>query len=155
MRHEIPLVSIVTASYNQGKFLEETILSVKNQDYSNIEHIIVDGGSTDNTVEILKRYDGTYDMRWVSEADGGMYAAINKGLRLSRGDVLAYLNSDDRYFPWTVAVAVQALQDHPEVGFVFGDTLNVKEGTDSVSLLFYPTFGISRPTNRILATMCS
>ena len=135
-----PLVSIITPSYNQAQFIEETILAVKNQDYPNIEHIIVDGASTDSTVEILKRYDGTYNMRWISEADGGMYEAINKGFRLSRGDVLAYLNSDDRYFPWTVAVAVQAFQDHPEVGFVFGDMLNVKDGTDSVSLLLFPPF---------------
>ena len=139
-----PLVSIITPSYNQGQFIEETILAVKNQDYPNIEHIIVDGASTDSTVEILKRYDGTYNMRWISEADGGMYEAINKGFRLSRGDVLAYLNSDDRYFPWTVAVAVQAFQDHPEVGFVFGDMLNVKEGADTARLLFFPSFKLDR-----------
>ena len=137
---DMPLVSIVTPSYNQGQFIEETILSVKNQDYPNIEHIIMDGGSTDSSLDVIRRYDGTYNMRWTSESDEGMYHAINKGLCLCRGDVLAYLNTDDRYFPWTVAVAVQALVERQDVDFIFGDMLNVSEGTNSASLHFYPPF---------------
>ena len=136
---ERALVSIVTPSYNQGTFIEETILSVKDQAWSNVEHIIMDGGSTDCTLDILRRYEGTYNMRWNSEPDGGMYQAINKGLRLSHGEVLAYLNSDDRYFPWTVEVAMKELANH-DVDFIFGDMLNVVERTEFASLNFYPPF---------------
>ena len=129
------MVSIVTPSYNQGTFIEETILSVKDQAWSSVEHIIMDGGSTDCTLDILRRYEGTYNMRWNSEPDGGMYQAINKGLRLSHGEVLAYLNSDDRYFPWTVEVAMKELANH-DVDFIFGDMLNVVERTEFASLNF-------------------
>jgi glycosyltransferase involved in cell wall biosynthesis len=103
------LVSIVTPSYNQGQFIEETILSVKNQDYPNIEHIVMDGGSTDNTVEILKRYEGTYNMRWVSEPDEGQADALRKGFAVSAGDMLAWINSDDVYTADAVGAAVAAL----------------------------------------------
>ena len=77
---EYPLVSIVTPSYNQAQFIKETILSIQNQDYPNIEHIVVDGNSTDNTVDILKKYDGK--IKWISEPDSGQTEAINKGFRI-------------------------------------------------------------------------
>ncbi len=135
-----PLVSIVTPSFNQGAYIEQTILSVRQQSYQHIEHIIVDGGSTDDTLDVIRRHEGTYDMRWISEPDGGMYEAINKGLRMARGEVLAYLNTDDRYFPWTVKVAVRALAENPDVGFVFGDVLQVEDESDAGKLLLYPPF---------------
>ena len=135
-----PLVSVVTPSYGQGRFIEEVILSIKHQEYPHIEHIIVDGGSKDETREVLGRHEGTYNMRWISEPDGGMYEAVNKGLRMSQGEILAYLNSDDRYFPWTVRVAVKALTEHPEVDFVFGDMVNVEEETQSIRLYLFPHF---------------
>ena len=137
---DLSLVSVITPSYGQGRFIEETILSVKRQEYPHIEHIIVDGGSRDETLEVLGRYEGTYNMRWISEPDRGMYEAVNKGLRMSQGEILAYLNSDDRYFPWTVRVAVNALTEHPEVDFVFGDMVNVEEETKSIRLYLFPHF---------------
>ncbi len=91
------LVSIVTPSLNRSDLLERTMRSVRNQTYRNVEHIVVDGGSNDGTVDLLKRYESTYALTWISEADEGMYAAINKGLSQAQGDVLAYLNSDDLY----------------------------------------------------------
>lgn len=100
------LVSIVTPSFNQAAFLEETIRSVLDQDYPNVEHIVVDGGSTDGTVAILERYS---HLRWLSEPDDGQAEALNKGFRLSRGEVLGWLNSDDLYLPGAVSTAVEAL----------------------------------------------
>ncbi|NLE44832.1 MAG: glycosyltransferase [Chloroflexi bacterium] len=114
-----PLVSIVTPSYNQAQYIEETILSVLNQDYSQMEYIVIDGGSTDGTVEILERY--TDRLLWVSEPDDGQADAINKGLEMARGDIAAYLNSDDVYRPGAITAVVQCFACRPEVGLVYGD----------------------------------
>lgn len=121
MKEEHPLVSIVTPSYNKGRFIEETILSIKTQTYPRIEHIIIDGGSTDNTIDIIKKYEGTYNMQWVSEPDKGQSDAINKGWRMAKGEILAYLNADDTYMPWAVERAVKFLLGHPDVSMVYGD----------------------------------
>src|SRR5262245_55752007 len=117
-----PLVSIVTPSLNQAATIRQTLQSVREQSYPNIEHIVVDGGSTDGTLEILRDEAGP-DVRWSSGPDSGMYDAINKGFAQARGDILAYLNTDDSYFPWTVETAVRTLDAHPLAGFVFGDLL--------------------------------
>lgn len=137
-----PLVSIVTPTLQRARYLERTLRSVRGQSYPNIEHIIVDGGSTDGTIELLKRYAGTYNMRWISESDRGMYDAVNKGLRMASGDVFAYLNSDDLYFPWTVKTIVEALADHPRVDLVYGDAISVDEIHQRVVPVFMPQFGI-------------
>jgi len=115
-----PLVSIVTPSYNQSKYLEETLLSVLNQSYPEIEYLVVDGGSTDSSVELLQKYDERISW-WVSEPDQGQTDAINKGFLHARGDIYAWLNSDDTYQPEAVSNAVDFLQSHPEVGLVYGD----------------------------------
>ena len=128
-----PLISIVTPSFNQGHFIEQTLLSIKGQSYSNIEHIVADGGSTDGTHDILKRYEGTYNMRWSSEPDTGMYNAINKGFAQAKGDIFAYLNTDDTYMPWSVEVAVDNFTKHPDVGLAHGGMLQAT--TDHSQLL--------------------
>jgi len=125
MNQELPLVSIVTPSYNKGLFIEETILSVKNQTYPHIEHIVVDGGSTDETLDILRKYSNS--LVWISEPDEGQSDAINKGWRMSRGEILAYLNADDTYMPWAVETAVSFLVQHPDVAMVYGDCNVVDE----------------------------
>jgi glycosyltransferase involved in cell wall biosynthesis len=115
-----PLVTIVTPSYNQAPFLEATIRSVLEQDYPAIEYLVVDGGSTDGSAEIIQRY--AYRLAWwVSEKDRGQTDAINKGFARANGQILAWLNSDDTYLPGAVRQAVEFLQSHPEAGMVYGD----------------------------------
>lgn len=116
----LPLVSIVTPSFNQAPFLEQCIESVLGQDYPRIEYIIVDGGSSDGTVELIRRYADKLAW-WVSEADLGQTDAINKGFARARGEVFAWLNSDDRYTPGAVGQAAHYLFDHPDVGMVYAN----------------------------------
>jgi len=115
-----PRVSIITPSFNQGRFLEASIRSVLEQTYPNIEYIVVDGGSKDQSVEIIQKYRQHYAW-WVSEKDRGHADALNKGFSHATGEILAWLNSDDVYYPNAVAEAVALLQQHPEVGMVYGD----------------------------------
>ena len=115
-----PLVSVITPSFNQAPFLEETIESVLAQSYPRIEYIVMDGDSTDGTQAILRRYVGQL-AKCVSEPDAGQTDAINKGLALATGEIFAWLNSDDRLLPHAVAEAVDFLQANPEAGMVYGD----------------------------------
>jgi glycosyltransferase involved in cell wall biosynthesis len=114
-------VSIITPSFNQGQYLERTIRSVIDQDYPHIEYIVVDGGSTDQTVDILSKYRDQL-AHCISEPDRGQTDAINKGFALATGEILAWINSDDVYHPGAVREAVQFLEEHLEIGMVYGDT---------------------------------
>lgn len=133
-------MSIVTPSFNRRDFIEACLGSVANQEYPNIEHIVVDGGSTDGTVELLQSWRRTEQFRWVSEPDSGMYFAINKGLRMARGEFFGYLNTDDCYLPWSVSTAVNAMSDGADV--VFGDLVVVQEfeGRSASYVQYYPDF---------------
>lgn len=124
--HNLPKISIITPSFNQGRFLEETILSVLNQNYPNLEYIIIDGGSTDNSKDIIKKYENqiTY---WISEKDSGQSEAINKGYKKATGDIIAWLNSDDLYTPHTLHEIAAHFTGHPEVDIVYGDVINFLE----------------------------
>jgi glycosyltransferase involved in cell wall biosynthesis len=137
-----PLVSIVTPTLNQGDFIQHTLRSVVSQTYTNVEHIVIDGGSTDSTLEILRNLGNTPRLQWTSGPDAGMYDAINKGLALAKGDIVAYLNSDDLYLPWTLDVVVEAFARRPDVDFVFGDFLQVDETTGRRRLMWQMPFDL-------------
>ncbi len=109
-----PTISIVTPSYNQAEFLEECITSVLEQGYQPLEYVIIDGGSTDGSVAIIQKYASQLTS-WVSEPDGGQYDAINKGFRRTSGEIMAWLNSDDKYAPWAFSVVSEIFQKFPEV----------------------------------------
>lgn len=114
-----PLVSVVTPVLNAARFLPDLMASLRAQDYPQVEHVVVDGGSTDGTLEILERSPGIV---WTSGPDAGMYDAINRGLALAKGEILAYQNADDRYcVPDAISRSVAFLQAHPEVDVVYGD----------------------------------
>ncbi len=115
-----PKISIVTPSYNQAEFLERTILSVLNQNYPNLEYIIIDGGSTDGSVEIIKKYE-QYLTCWVSERDNGQADAINIGFERATGEIIAWQNSDDIYLPDAFTQIANVFLKKPEIDLVFGN----------------------------------
>ena len=125
-----PKISIVTPSFNQGRFLEETILSVLNQKYPNLEYIVIDGGSKDETVEVIRRYEDRLAY-WTSEKDRGQVHAINKGLERVTGDIAAFVNSDDVYLPGTFNAIADFFEQHPKSHWVCGDTIMFGEGHET------------------------
>ena len=135
-----PLITVVTPSYNQGRFIKDTIESVLSQDYSPVEYMVMDGGSSDETISILNNYRDRF--YWVAEKDKGQSNAINKGWGRAQGDILAYLNSDDIYLPQALSKAATYLVKHPEVAAVYGEGYHIKE--DGTVIERYPT----EPYNR-------
>lgn len=135
-----PKISIVTPSYNQAQFLEQTILSVLNQNYPNLEYIIIDGGSNDGSVEIIKKYE-KYLSYWVSEKDKGQSNAINKGFQKSTGEILAWLNSDDTYLPETFYKVVKGFEQNPETDLIFGNIYFIDESDKRIGELRFTEFG--------------
>ncbi len=130
------LVSIVTPSYNQAAFLERTIRSVLEQDYHDVEYFVMDGGSTDGSVDIIKKYASQL-AAWVSEKDSGQAEAINKGMKRAQGEIVGWLNSDDVYLPGAIAGAAVAFAAHPEAVMVYGDTQAVDERDRILNILHY------------------
>lgn len=127
-------ISIITPSFNQGLFLEKTILSVLNQEYPQLEYIIIDGGSTDNSTEVIKKYESRLAY-WVSEKDRGQSDAINKGLRMATGDVIAYLNSDDVYLPGSLHRVAEAFHRNPDALWVTGAASYVDQSGKEIDQL--------------------
>ena len=129
----IPTVSIVTPSFNQARFLEQTIRSVLEQDYPWLEYFVIDGGSTDSSVEIIKKYESKL-AGWVSEKDKGQADAINKGLCQAHGEIVAWLNSDDYYLPGAIQRAVETFRQQPDAGLVYGNVISVDENSKTFNL---------------------
>jgi len=126
-----PKISIVTPSFNQAQFIEECLQSVASQGYSRVEHIVTDGVSTDGTVEILKRYSQqpSYKcIQWTSEPDHGQSDALNKGFRMATGDIVGWLNSDDRYRPGCFRAVADAFERNPDADVLYGDYTWIDEG---------------------------
>mgnify|MGYP001449391678 CR=1 FL=1 len=115
---EKPLLTIITATFNSEKYLEECLLSLYNQNYSNYEHIVVDGGSTDRTVDIIKKYEHKIAY-WCSKSDSGIYDAFNKGMQLAKGKYLGFLNSDDKYTEKSLEILNKYIASYPDIDFFF------------------------------------
>jgi len=130
------LVSIITPSFNQSPFLERTIHSVLEQDYRDIEYFVVDGGSTDGSLDIIHRYANRLAW-WVSEKDKGQSEAINKGFAHAQGEIVAWLNSDDYYLPGTVSSVVREFEMHPQAMMLYGNMLAVDENDRTINTLKY------------------
>ncbi|MBP3354248.1 MAG: glycosyltransferase [Bacteroidales bacterium] len=124
MDKEDILVTIVTPSYNQGQFIEDTITSVLNQTYKNIQYIVVDGASTDNTMEVVERYRDKIDIV-ISERDKGQTDAINKGFKLAKGELVGWINSDDMLYPYCVEEIVKLYKQNSEGAIYYGSTIDV------------------------------
>jgi glycosyltransferase involved in cell wall biosynthesis len=143
-----PLVSIVTPSFSQGHFLRRTIDSVLAQTYPNVEYLVVDGGSTDATLDVLRSYGDR--IRWLSEPDSGQTNAINKGFGMARGEIAGYLNSDDVLLPEAIAKVVEYFRDHPSCDLVYGDADYIDEKDAVIGK--YPTAPYS--FDRLLQDCC-
>ena len=128
-----PLITIVTPSFNQGPFLERTIRSVIEQDYPHIEYMVIDGGSSDNSLEIIKKYENRLSY-WISEKDKGQSDAINKGWKRARGTYCAYLNSDDALAPGSVSKIAESFQHYPEAVVVYGDYTFIDEHDRTIEI---------------------
>ncbi len=135
---QLPLVSIITVVYNGEAYLEQTINSVINQTYQNIEYIIIDGGSTDGTIEIIKKYEEHIAL-WVSEKDKGLYDAMNKGIKKANGELIGMINSDDWYEDNAVELMVEAYLSHPNKTIFHADRYNVDEANQREIRRFNPS----------------
>lgn len=150
MSLELPKISIITPSYNQADFIEETILSVLEQGYPRLEYFVMDGGSNDGTVDILKKY-GKH-IQWISQKDRGQSDAINRGFRRASGEILAYINSDDRYEPGALLAVGEYLREHPQAFWVTGKCRNIDPQGHEVRKLVreYKNFWLSLRSYKIL-----
>jgi glycosyltransferase involved in cell wall biosynthesis len=137
-------ISVITPSFNQAQFIERTVQSVLSQDYPNVEYIVMDGGSTDGTIEVLKKYSDK--IIWKSEKDNGQSDAINKGLKIATGDIVAYLNSDDTYEPGALKKVADFFENHQEKKWVLGKCriINANDQEIRKPITFYKNLFLKR-----------
>lgn len=154
---ERPLVSVVTPSYNQAEFLEQNIKSVKEQKYPHIEHIVVDGGSDDGTVDLLREHENDYDLHWVSEPDRGQSHAVNKGVEMAEGDWIGWQNSDDYYLSESFEIFDQYRESFPDVDVIYGDIEIVDGEGNLVDKAFFtpPSEFLQRHGSNLMANQAA
>lgn len=153
MTGNLPRITILTPSFNQGGYIERTIQSVLNQEYQNLEYLVIDGGSTDETIEILKKYDR--DIEWVSEEDSGQSNAINKGIRKAKGDIIGVLNSDDTYDQGTLIAVGDYFTQNPTALWATGKCRTVDEHDREIrkAVTLYKNFLLRLMSPRLLLVM--
>ncbi len=142
---DLPLVTIVMPSFNQARYLDKAIQSVLDQDYPHIEFFVLDGGSKDNSAEIIRKYHEAHPDRlvwWVSEKDNGQADAINKGIRRAHGEIIAWLNSDDIYLEGAVSRAVGVLDENPNLGLVYGNIKSMDMNGQVFNEITYDDWGL-------------
>ncbi len=143
MKNALPLVSLITPSLNQAQYLESAIQSVLNQDYPNIEHIIIDGGSTDGTLDIIHKYEHHWGY-WVSEKDTGSSDAINKGWQKAKGEYVWVLNSDDLLVaPNAISILVDFLENYPDITFAYGDLYYINDQSEIIGYKEFSDYTVS------------
>jgi glycosyltransferase involved in cell wall biosynthesis len=156
-RNNIPTISIITPSYNQGEYLEECIKSVVYQNYPKLEYLIMDGGSTDNSVSIIKRYAKKFPkvIKWRSKKDGGQINAINEGMKLASGEIVAYLNSDDGYLPGTLHAVAQGFLSDPKKVWLTGSYIRKTKTKPSFAgyIVKYISFWQHIPWSQLLLVL--
>jgi glycosyltransferase involved in cell wall biosynthesis len=149
----LPKITVITPSFNQGRFIDQTIKSVLEQNYPNLEYLVVDGGSTDETIDILHSYGE--QITWLSESDRGQTDAINKGLLLATGEVIGYLNSDDMLMPGALLKVGVFFKDHPQISWLTGNCLIVDQNGQEIRRLitFYKKLWLRIRSTGMLAVM--
>ena len=135
-------ISVVTPSYNQAQFIERTIQSVLDQNVPSLEYMVVDGASTDDTLNILKKYENR--LRWVSEKDSGQTEAVNKGIQWTNGDIIGWLNSDDIYYPGTLSAVMRLFEEFPQVNVVYGEADHIDESDQLIEAYYTEDWNYER-----------
>lgn len=154
--NKYPKISIITPSFNQKDFLEKTILSIINQQYSNFELIIIDGGSTDGSVDIIKKYEN-YIYYWISEKDAGQTSAINKGLKMATGDWVCWQNSDDIFIDGCFNELADVVNINPELNLIFGNLILIDHNDNIIRKINYvqPTFNSIFHEGMVISNQCA
>lgn len=135
-------ISVITPSYNQGKYIRRTIESVLTQDVDELEYIVMDGGSTDETVDILKNSESK--IIWKSEKDDGQADAVNKGIKMATGDIIGWINSDDIYYPGAIKKVLNVFEKNPEINVVYGDANHIREDDSFIERYYTEPFDYNR-----------
>lgn len=150
---KLPRITVITPSFNQGDYIEATIQSVLSQGYQDLEYIVMDGGSTDHTLDILRRYDG--QLQWISEKDRGQSDALNKGFRRATGEIIAFLNSDDRYEPESLLTVGRIFAERPDVMWLTGRCRNIDHDDNEIRGLItsYKNFWLRLRSFKVLQVL--